>query len=474
MSTIQLDFTMPERFELEYTAADGSRQRPVLIHRALFGSIERFFGILTEHYAGAFPAWLAPVQVVGIPVADDHVAYLKDLAAELTSQAVRVEVDASDDRMAKKIVNHTNQKVPFMLLAGDRDVEAGAVSFRFADRTQINGVPGNWPSRRSVAGSTVVRTRCRQRAQSLATSGPTVVEWTVTDELVDSGTGDRDRLQRLWTPHRMSYIVETPRPRDSKQAAEPFTAIPELPDEEGLVVARGELVYAALNLYPYNPGHLMVVPYRRVSELEDLTEAESAELMAFTQRAIRVIKAVSRPDAFNVGLNLGRSAGGSLAEHLHMHVVPRWIGDANFITVVGQTKVIPQLLRDTRKLLAEEGPRRHERLLSDDPGRLHQVSVPLARAAVRAGLTPDVVTIVGTAASVLGALTLFPRVDYSLARLWCGSSCWPTCSTVRWPGNWAAVLASVRCWMPPATGSATERCSAACCGGLPLGCTISR
>jgi threonyl-tRNA synthetase len=141
MSTIQLDFTMPERFELEYTAADGSRERPVLIHRALFGSIERFFGILTEHYAGAFPAWLAPVQVVGIPVAAEHVAYLEDIAAELRSAGLRAEVDSSDDRMAKKIVNHTNQRVPFMLLAGDRDVEAGAVSFRFADRSQINGVP---------------------------------------------------------------------------------------------------------------------------------------------------------------------------------------------------------------------------------------------------------------------------------------------------------------------------------------------
>ncbi|MUL80204.1 MULTISPECIES: threonine--tRNA ligase [unclassified Mycolicibacterium] len=141
MSTIQLDFNMPERFELEYTAADGSRQRPVLIHRALFGSIERFFGVLTEHYAGAFPAWLAPVQVVGIPVADAHVDYLYDVAAELKSRGVRVEVDGSDDRMAKKIVNHTNQKVPFMLLAGDKDVDAGAVSFRFGDRTQINGVP---------------------------------------------------------------------------------------------------------------------------------------------------------------------------------------------------------------------------------------------------------------------------------------------------------------------------------------------
>ncbi|PND58178.1 threonine--tRNA ligase [Mycobacterium sp. ENV421] len=141
MSTIQLDFNMPDRFELEYTAADGSRQRPVLIHRALFGSIERFFGVLTEHYAGAFPVWLAPVQVVGIPVADAHLPYLEDVAAELKSRGVRVAVDSSDDRMAKKIVNHTNQKVPFMLLAGDRDVEAGAVSFRFGDRTQINGVP---------------------------------------------------------------------------------------------------------------------------------------------------------------------------------------------------------------------------------------------------------------------------------------------------------------------------------------------
>jgi threonyl-tRNA synthetase len=143
MSTIQLDFNFPERFELEYTAADGTRQRPVMIHRALFGSIERFFGILTEHYAGAFPAWLAPVQVVGVPVADEHIPYLEEVAAQLKSRGVRVEVDVSDDRMAKKIVQATNQKVPFMLLAGDRDAQAGAVSFRFGDRTQINGVARN-------------------------------------------------------------------------------------------------------------------------------------------------------------------------------------------------------------------------------------------------------------------------------------------------------------------------------------------
>ena len=141
MSTIQLDFNFPERFELEYTAADGTRQRPVMIHRALFGSIERFFGVLTEHYAGAFPAWLAPVQVVGIPVADGHVGYLEErcCATEVAGDPGRG--GPSDDRMPKKIRNHTNQKVPFMLLAGDRDVEAGAVSFRFRDGTQVNGVP---------------------------------------------------------------------------------------------------------------------------------------------------------------------------------------------------------------------------------------------------------------------------------------------------------------------------------------------
>ncbi|HZA11639.1 HIT domain-containing protein [Mycobacterium sp.] len=173
--------------------------------------------------------------------------------------------------------------------------------------------------------------------------------------IIDRGVGEEDHLQRLWTPYRMSYIAEAPLRRDaSSPEAAPFTDIPTLPDEDGLVVSRGELVYVVLNLYPYNPGHLMVVPYRRVAELEDLTDAESAELMAYTQKSIRVIKAVSHPHGFNVGLNLGTSAGGSLAEHLHMHVVPRWGGDANFITIIGGAKIIPQLLRDTRELLAKE------------------------------------------------------------------------------------------------------------------------
>ncbi|HET9891313.1 MAG TPA: HIT domain-containing protein [Mycobacterium sp.] len=176
----------------------------------------------------------------------------------------------------------------------------------------------------------------------------------VDDTILDRGVGEQDHLQRLWTPYRMTYLAEAPTKRDNGKTEQPFTDIPHLADEDGLVVARGELVYAVLNLYPYNPGHLMVVPYRRVSELEDLTDPESAELMSFIQKAIRVIKNVSRPHGFNVGLNLGTSAGGSLAEHLHVHVVPRWGGDANFITIVGGAKVIPQLLRETRQLLATE------------------------------------------------------------------------------------------------------------------------
>ncbi|MGD9484235.1 threonine--tRNA ligase [Streptomyces sp. TRM70308] len=141
MSTIQVDFQQPKRFGLEYTAADGSRRRPVMIHRALFGSIERFFAVLLEHYAGAFPAWLAPVQATGIPIGDDHVPYLLDFAAEAKRRGLRMEVDSSADRMQKKIRNAQKAKVPFMVIAGDDDVAAGAVSFRYRDGSQKNGIP---------------------------------------------------------------------------------------------------------------------------------------------------------------------------------------------------------------------------------------------------------------------------------------------------------------------------------------------
>jgi len=141
MSTIQLDFNMPARFDLEYTAADGSRQQPVMIHRALFGSVERFFAVLTEHYGGAFPAWLAPVQVLAVPVAEPFEGYLDDVVRQLREQGIRAEVDRSDDRFGKKIRNASTQKIPFVLIAGGEDAEAGAVSFRYRDGRQDNGVP---------------------------------------------------------------------------------------------------------------------------------------------------------------------------------------------------------------------------------------------------------------------------------------------------------------------------------------------
>ena len=140
MSTIQLDFNLPERFDIEYTASDGTKKRPVMIHRALFGSIERFFAVLTEHYAGHFPPWLAPVQVVGIPVADDFAPYLSGIIDQLKSKGVRATIDLSDERMQKKIRNHTKDKVPFQLIAGGDDKDAGSVSFRYRDGSQVNGV----------------------------------------------------------------------------------------------------------------------------------------------------------------------------------------------------------------------------------------------------------------------------------------------------------------------------------------------
>ena len=169
------------------------------------------------------------------------------------------------------------------------------------------------------------------------------------------GAGTPDGFRRLWAPHRMAYIAGE-RGTGEADGRCPLCAIPERDDADGLVVARGEHVYAVLNLHPYNPGHLMVVPYRHVAGLEALTVAESTELMVLTQQAVVALRAMADPHGFNVGINLGHIAGGSLADHLHQHVVPRWGGDANFITVVGQTKVIPALLAETRERLAAVWP----------------------------------------------------------------------------------------------------------------------
>ncbi|MBO0840475.1 MAG: HIT domain-containing protein [Sciscionella sp.] len=172
-------------------------------------------------------------------------------------------------------------------------------------------------------------------------------------ELVpQDGVGVADALQRLWTPHRMAYILGENKPDGEERNGCPFCRLIDSDDESALIVARGELVYAVLNLYPYNPGHLMVLPYRHIGGYTELTPAETVQLAEFTQRALLVLKRVSAPHGFNIGMNQGPIAGAGIAAHLHQHVVPRWGGDANFMPVVGQTKVLPQLLGQTRELIA--------------------------------------------------------------------------------------------------------------------------
>ena len=165
-----------------------------------------------------------------------------------------------------------------------------------------------------------------------------------------------DGLMRLWMPHRMAYLKGQGRPADADIALCPFDEIPKLSDADGLIVARGAQVYAVLNLYPYNSGHLMVVPYRHVADYTDLTDAETAELADFTKRAMTALRAASQAQGFNIGMNMGQVAGAGIAAHLHQHVVPRWGGDSNYLPVVGRTKVLPELLSDTRVILANAWP----------------------------------------------------------------------------------------------------------------------
>ena len=163
-----------------------------------------------------------------------------------------------------------------------------------------------------------------------------------------------DGFQRLWMPHRLAYIKGEGKPAGDAQC--PFCEIPKMSDADGLIVARGSQVYAVLNLYPYNSGHLMVVPYRHVADYTELTEAETTELADFTKRSMTALRDGSQAQGFNIGMNMGNVAGAGIAEHLHQHVVPRWGGDANFMPVVGRTKVLPQLLADTRVILARAWP----------------------------------------------------------------------------------------------------------------------
>ena len=173
------------------------------------------------------------------------------------------------------------------------------------------------------------------------------------DEHHQSGVGEPDGLDRLWTPHRIAYIRGENKPADSSAGECPFCRIQAWPDEKGLVVRRGELAFAVLNLYPYSPGHLMLCPYRHIADYTEVTAEESVEIGELTRAAMRTVRAVSHAEGFNIGMNQGSAGGAGIRAHLHQHVVPRWVGDANFMPVIGHTKTLPQLLQDTRALLAE-------------------------------------------------------------------------------------------------------------------------
>jgi ATP adenylyltransferase len=173
------------------------------------------------------------------------------------------------------------------------------------------------------------------------------------DPVHQDGVGTPDALERLWTPYRMAYIRGESKPADASAGECPFCRVPSLDDADGLVVHRGELAFVVLNLYPYSAGHLMVCPYRHVAEYVDTTDDEAAEMTALTKTAVRVIRSVSGAPGFNIGMNQGAAGGAGIAAHLHQHVVPRWVGDQNFMPIIGRTKTLPELLGDTRRLLAE-------------------------------------------------------------------------------------------------------------------------
>ncbi len=176
----------------------------------------------------------------------------------------------------------------------------------------------------------------------------------MTSESAAGFTGTPDSFGRLWTPHRMAYIAGENKPAATGVC--PFCASPAKSDEEGLIVARGEVAYVVMNLYPYSPGHLLVCPYRHVAAYAEATPAETAEMAQLTQTALRVLHEVSAPAGFNIGMNQGEVAGAGIAMHLHQHVVPRWLGDTNFLPIVGQTRALPQLLEDARQRLARAWP----------------------------------------------------------------------------------------------------------------------
>ena len=338
LSTVQLDFQLPRRFGLEYVGADNARHRPIMIHRALFGSVERFLAVLIEHYAGALPTWLCPEQVRVIPVTDAHLEYAKSVADACEEAGLRATVDASGEKMGALIRRAKLAKIPYVLVVGDKDVAAGSVGVnrRGWDAKPEFGVP--------------VETLVSEVGAEVERKG--LPEDRAPHEGVVS-------LEHLWAGWRRPYIVEaTARERAGTDEGCVFCELAASgpPSEENLVVWRGELTFVVMNAYPYASGHVLVLPLRHVGSLAGLTEPESAELWSATQRAVASIEAAYEPDGLNMGANLGRAAGAGLPAHVHLHVLPRWSGDTNFMTAVAETRVLPETLQLSWKRLADAWP----------------------------------------------------------------------------------------------------------------------
>ena len=352
MSTVQLDFQLPHRFGLEYIGADNQRHQPIMIHRALFGSVERFMAVLIEHYAGALPTWLSPEQVRVIPVTDAHADYAHSVADACAAAGLRATVDGSGEKMGALIRRAKLAKIPYVLVVGDHDVAAGTVGVNRAeldDQARAGracGRPGGRGRRRGGRARACPRTGRRPRRAHERAAGRAV------------------SLEHLWAGWRREYIVEaTARERaggishDEADCVFCRLAASGPPSEDNLVVWRGEAAFVVMNAYPYASGHVLVLPLRHVGVAGRPDRRTSPPSCGRRRRRRwRAIEAAYEPDGLNMGANLGRAAGAGLPSHVHLHVLPRWSGDTNFMTAVAETRVMPETLQLSWKRLTDAWP----------------------------------------------------------------------------------------------------------------------
>ena len=334
LSTIQLDFNHPERFDLEYVGADNARHRPIMLHRALFGSIERFFGVLIEHYAGAFPTWLAPVQVRVLPVATAHEEYAAYVADRLRAADARVDVVNADDQLGKRVRNAKLEKIPYVLVVGDDDVAHNTVG--------VNVRGGDKPER-GVAVDEFIR----RFTDELASSPPRRPRRVRSRCSSGCGTAGGQRTCRASRRIGRSSVTAA-----CSRGSSPPVSTTRRPTS-CTVAGRASRSSTRSRTRPVTCSCSRIgrSPSSRI-----WTHDETAELWSTVTDAVVAIKRAYAPEGLNIGCNLGRPAGGSISEHLHVHVVPRWTGDSNFMTAIANTRTLPETLADTAARLREAWP----------------------------------------------------------------------------------------------------------------------